>query len=197
MKRCSWVLPLLLVLACAFTLRAQQPPEKPPETPPAAQAAPATPAPPATPAATAAPAVAAPTGEKVIVYVYRSKRYAGSALEPSVYVDDKEVARMDNGRCFAVKLTPGPHSIRSNDKASGIEMPFEAGQKYFVRVDLITGFWKGHGGITLVANGQAEYEIKKTKPLGADKIHDHEMVSVEGLPPGGEEKPGTKPEAKP
>jgi Protein of unknown function (DUF2846) len=191
MKRCSWVLPLVMFLACAFTLRAQQPPEKPPEAPPTPQAAPATPTTPVT------PAVTAPTGEKVIVYVYRSKRYAGSALEPSVYVDDKEVARMDNGRCFAIKLTPGPHSIRSNDKASGVEMPFEAGQKYFVRVDLITGFWKGHGGITLVANGQAEYEIRKTKALGADKVRDHEMVSIEGLPPGGELKPGTKPEAKP
>jgi len=34
------------------------------------------------------------------VTVYRPKKFVGSALKPSVYVDGKQVARLQNGRFF-------------------------------------------------------------------------------------------------
>ena len=44
--------------------------------------------------------------QKATIYFYRIKQFAGSGLEPSVYCDDKELARMDNGRYFGVTLEP-------------------------------------------------------------------------------------------
>jgi hypothetical protein len=35
---------------------------------------------------------------KATVYVYRYKQFVGAALSPSVYCDDLQLARMDNGR---------------------------------------------------------------------------------------------------
>ena len=65
------------------------------------------PAPTPAPSPTAAEPAVASTHTKARIYFYRIKQFAGSALEPSVYCDDKELARMDNGRFFAVDLEPG------------------------------------------------------------------------------------------
>jgi hypothetical protein len=111
-----------------------------------------------------------------VVYVYRHKQYAGSALEPSVYLDESQVARMDNGRYFAIKVMPGKHTIRSNDKQSGIEADFVAGKSYYIKVEIVTGFMKGHGRLLMMQPEQATYEVKKLQPLGPDKIVNKELV---------------------
>lgn len=112
------------------------------------------------------------------VYFYRYKQYVGSALSPSVYCDDAELARMENGRFFVAKLTPGKHVFRSNDKQAGIEAELKGGQDYYVRVELVTGMLKGHGRLVLMQPEQGAYEIKKLKPLDADKVKDNEHVGA-------------------
>src|SRR6266704_601271 len=105
-------------------------------------------------------AATAPAPEFAHLRVYRQRRYAGSALAPSVFVDEKQVARVGNGRRFGLKLTPGTHTIKSDDKASAISLEAKAGQEYFIRVDETTGFWKGHGKLTMLMpeQGSAEYK---------------------------------------
>lgn len=116
--------------------------------------------------------------DKATVYVYRYKKYVGSALEPSVYCDEVQLARMDNGRFFVMHLSPGKHTFRSTDRQTGIEINVEAGREYYIRVDISPGFFKGQGALTLMQNEQGAYEIKKLKPLAASKIKDRTMVVV-------------------
>src|SRR5215470_3624668 len=115
---------------------------------------------------------------KATVYVYRYKQFVGSALEPSVYCDDVQLARMTNGRYFTVKVDPGTHTFHSNDKQSGIELDAKAGQEYFIRLEIATGFMKGHGRLILMAAEQAGYELKsdKLKPIDANKVVSAAMV---------------------
>jgi hypothetical protein len=110
------------------------------------------------------------------VYVYRYKQFVGSALAPSVYCDETELARMENGRFFVAKLSPGKHVFRSNDKQAGIDVELKGAQDYYIRVELATGFMKGHGRLISVAPEQGSYEIKKLKPLEADKVKDAQRV---------------------
>jgi hypothetical protein len=110
------------------------------------------------------------------VYVYRYKQFVGSALAPSVYCDETELARMENGRFFVAKLSPGKHVFRSNDKQAGIDVDLKGAQDYYIRVELATGFMKGHGRLISVAPEQGSYEIKKLKPLEADKVKDAQRV---------------------
>jgi hypothetical protein len=117
------------------------------------------------------------SASKAIIYFYRIKQFAGSALEPSVYCDDKELARMDNGRYFGVTLEPGAHTCRMGDKQTGFEIDMKAGQSYYAKVSIEMGFWKGHGRLTLLMPEQGAFEMKKTKPLGADKIKDRSLVT--------------------
>jgi len=110
------------------------------------------------------------------VYVYRYKQFVGSALAPSVYCDETELARMENGRFFVAKLSPGKHVFRSNDKQAGIEVDLKSAQDYYIRVELATGFMKGHGRLVSVAPEQGTYEIKNLKPLGPEKVKDTQRV---------------------
>lgn len=84
-------------------------------------------------------------------------------LKPPVYVDDVEVAHLHNGDAVQVTLSPGAHKVYSNDKSTGIELDAKAGLTYFVRVDIKTGAWKGHGQITLIDPQEGKFEFSKQK----------------------------------
>jgi hypothetical protein len=122
----------------------------------------------------AAPAV--PSGEKVTVYIFRQKKLVGAALEPSVFCDGVELARMDNGRYLVLKLAPGKHIIHLTNDKKGYEIDMGAGQTYYFRVGIEAGMWKGNGKIILESNEKGAEEIKKIKPIGADKVKDKTMV---------------------
>ncbi|HZR55504.1 MAG TPA: DUF2846 domain-containing protein [Terriglobales bacterium] len=117
---------------------------------------------------------------KATVYVYRYKQFVGSALAPSVWCDETELAHMENGRYFTVKLDPGKHNFRSNDKQSGMELDIKPGEQYFVRLEIATGFMKGHGRLILVTPEQGTYELNssKLKPLDSNKVINATLVSV-------------------
>jgi hypothetical protein len=104
------------------------------------------------------------------VYIYRPGKMAGGALEPSVFVDDTELARMDNGRYFAMRLKPGKHIVRMTDDKKGYAIDMGPGQTYYFRIGIEMGMWKGHGKITLDDADRATKEIKKIKFIGQDKI---------------------------
>jgi hypothetical protein len=113
-----------------------------------------------------------------VVYFYRIKQFAGSALEPSVYCDDRELARMDNGRYFGVALAPGRHTCRMGDKQTGFEIDLKPGQSLYAKITIDVGFWKGRGRLTLIRPEQGAFELKKVKPLGADKVKDRALVTL-------------------
>src|SRR5260370_13431145 len=108
---------------------------------------------------------------KATVYVYCYKQSVGGALSPFVYCDETELARMENGRYFTVKLDPGKHNFRSNDKQSGTELDAKAGQEYFLRVEIATGFMNGHVRLILTSQEQGRSDLKSSnlKRLDSNK----------------------------
>ena len=110
------------------------------------------------------------SNEDATVYIYRPKKMVGGALEPSVFVDDIELARMDNGRYLAIKVKPGKHIIRLTDDKKGYAIDMGAGQTYYFRVGIEAGVWKGQGKLTLDEENRAIPEIKKLKFIGQDKV---------------------------
>ncbi len=61
-----------------------------------------------------------PTESPTPIYFYRIKQFAGGGLEPSVYCDDKELARMDNGRYFGVTLETRQTHLQDGRQADRI-----------------------------------------------------------------------------
>lgn len=115
-------------------------------------------------------------GEPATVYIYRPSKMFGKALEPSVFCDGVELARMDNGRYLTLKLKPGRHTIHMTDEKKGFDIDVRSGEEYYFRVGIESGFWKGKGKITLQEKEKGVAEVKKLKPLGSDKIKDTTMV---------------------
>jgi hypothetical protein len=166
---------IFTISAASLTLAQTATPQPTPS--PEASPKPETPTTDATPTA-GGEQVAPAQDAKATIYFYRTKQFAGSALEPSIFCDDKELARMDNGRYFGVKLDPGKHTCRMGDKQTGFELDMKAGQEYYARVTIETGFWKGHGRLTLLQAEQGAFEVKKLKLLGVDKVKNKTLVTI-------------------
>jgi hypothetical protein len=160
--RYSLIFTMLLasILVSAGVCKAQEPAASP------------TPAPAAT-----EPAPAVVSDAKPKIYFYRIKQFTGSALEPTVYCDEKELARMDNGRYFVVTLEPGKHTCRMGDKQTGFEIDMKPGEEYYAKITIEMGVFKGRGRLTLLAKEQGGFELKKVKLLGADKVKDRTLVT--------------------
>jgi len=124
------------------------------------------------PAITESPA----NDQPATVYVYRPSKMVGGALEPSVFLDDKELARMDNGRYFAMRLPPGKHIIHLTNEKKGYAIDMGPGETYYFRVGIEPGMWKGKGKLTLDESGRAIQEIRKIKFIGKDKIKAPDVV---------------------
>jgi len=122
------------------------------------------------------PSVAEVAATDVVVYIYRPGKLMGKALEPSVFVDDIELARMDNGRYFTVKLQPGKHLVHMTSEKKGYAIDMGPGQKYYFRVGIEMGMFKGRGKLTLEDAEKALPEIQKLKFLGPDKIKNPTLV---------------------
>src|SRR6185295_5032907 len=113
------------------------------------------------------------------VYVYRRKEFNTRNMQPSVYVDGREVARMDDGKFFIVTLEPGKHTVFVNKEYSGAEVDMKPGEEYYFRVSIKPGFWKGRGEVDFVQKEQGVLEIKKMNPLEEKWIKDKSRVTVE------------------
>jgi Protein of unknown function (DUF2846) len=129
----------------------------------------------ATPQADAAKP-ATPAG-KAVVFVYRPSKLVGAALEPSVFCDGVEVARMDNGRYFVLLLDPGEHRIHTAQDYKRVNLKLGAGEVAFVRVRIEMGMMKGRGNVYVADESDAAKELKKLKPLGADKVKSTALVA--------------------
>jgi Protein of unknown function (DUF2846) len=175
-----WFLAVALGMGCLLTFQnASAAPQAPPSQPAPDQAQP-----PPGQAQAPAPAVPAPAPAADIgrLRVYRARRYAGSALAPSIYVDNKQVARVGSGRRVSIRLSPGSHTIRSDDKPSNIALDVKSGQDYYVRVDEEVGFWKGHGKLTLMMPEQGGPEYKLQRPIEDDRKIAREMIEEDTEP---------------
>lgn len=134
----------------------------------------------AEPQATNAPEVAATT--KATMYVYRLRNHRGMFNKISVYIDERELARIENGRFFIVHVDPGRHVVRSVDKASAVTLEMQPGQGYFLRVAIEPTQFTFRFETILVPPEQGWSEIGQAEPNDSKEIKDNELAGVGPLP---------------
>lgn len=103
-----------------------------------------------------------------VVHIYRLKLDYGKAVRPIVSCDLFPVARLQNGRVYALKVSKGRHNFTVGESPNGINVDVEPGKEYFVRVDYPVNapFATGASPVIVPAE-QAAKEIQKLKPLDA------------------------------
>lgn len=106
------------------------------------------------------------SAEETATFVfYRPKRFYGSGLTPSVYVDGVEVARMGNGRYFVLTVKPGTIKLSSSMKHDPTPTEAKAGKTEYFEMVILTGTWKGGGRLIPTPAADAKEALKKLKPL--------------------------------
>jgi hypothetical protein len=130
-------------------------------------------------------------GTKTTIYVYRLRLTAGMFNKPPIYVDEREIARITNGRFFIVNLDPGRHVIRSEHKTAVVTLDMHPGQIYYIRVAWEPTQYTARAATTLVPPEQAWPEIGQTESSNPSDIKDHELAVVGAMPPKPAPAPAT------
>lgn len=119
---------------------------------------------------------------KAQVYVYRTSKFSGPPPNsPSVFCDEHELARMQNGRYFSIRLDAGKHSFRSTDDQAATDIEVKDGQTYYIRGEVIPVKLRPRGHLTLVPVEQGHSEARELKPLGSNMVKDGGRVILETL----------------
>ena len=113
-----------------------------------------------------------------IVFFYRLKGWPPNFFEPVLLVDGAELAHMDNGRYFAIRLEPGKHTFRTEHMKQSLSLELERGKEYYFEVRHLARR-KSNLLTPDSALGKAITETPeriRLKPLDADKIIDSSKV---------------------
>ncbi len=118
--------------------------------------------------------LAAATVGKAEVHIYRHLPDVVGG-KPKIYLDGKELARMQGDRYFDILLDPGGHIFRTSE--SEVSVDCKAGEEYYLRVERQGSlFPKAH--LFLVPNLQAEDEIYPLESSNPQDIVDHSKLAA-------------------
>lgn len=119
---------------------------------------------------------ALPQENKAIVYIYR-RSAKSSRVSPTVVLDGKKLAKLDEGRYFLVKLEPGDYSFTTESKTSKpIPLSVAAGKTYYLRLDTTRIVYTVKSHLILEAAEDAEREMESIRPINANDIIDRRRV---------------------
>jgi len=107
-----------------------------------------------------------------LIVFFRPKRFTGSGLTPSIYVDGSQIARLDNGRYFSLPVPAGKHTIESSMKHSPLELTVRPGEAVYLEMIILAGNWRGGGRLVPDPPEDAKRSMEKLKPLDAKWILD-------------------------
>src|SRR5215467_4585482 len=111
-------------------------------------------------------------GSKAVIIIGRLKDFGTRNWRPSVYVDETELARTQNGRYLVAKVDPGRRILRAEDPKYSLQMKLNAGDCYFFRVEIASGFAKAHGRIVGLTPEQGASDLKLLTPIDPSHIKD-------------------------
>jgi hypothetical protein len=117
-----------------------------------------------------------PKDVKAIVIIGRLKDFGTRNWRPSVYVDEIELARSQNGRFLVAKVDPGTRTIRAEDPKFALQMALKAGECYYFRVEIASGAFKAHGRIVGLSREEGALELKQLTPIEASYVTDSSRV---------------------
>jgi len=113
---------------------------------------------------------------KAIIIIGRLKDFATRNWRPSVYVDETELARSQNGRYLVAKVEAGKRSVRAEDPKYALQLELKGGECYFFRVEIASGFAKAHGRLVGLSREEGALELKQLAPIDPSHVKDTSQV---------------------
>src|SRR5215831_3383379 len=113
---------------------------------------------------------------KAIIIIGRLKDFGTRNWRPSVYIDETELARSQNGRYLVAKVDPGKRTVRAEDPKHSLEIELKAGGCYFFRVEIASGLAKAHGQLVGLTAEQGASDLKLLTPIDPSHVKDTSEV---------------------
>ena len=104
------------------------------------------------------------------VVIYRESNFYGSALRPTIMLNGKDFVNVGNGVVFVGAFRPGHYAFEMDDRKSGTEVDLAPGKSLFLKVAIVSGFWKGGGRLTQMAPEQGVFEARRLQLIPAREI---------------------------
>jgi hypothetical protein len=116
---------------------------------------------------------APPADDTATVYIYRGGQFMGALANYAVYVNGQKICKLSNERYIEYHAKPGTLNIMAKNggvevfkKETGLELPVEAGRKYYVRGDIKTSITRARMELSEVTENTAKRDMEK---LSVDK----------------------------
>lgn len=111
----------------------------------------------------------APTADDTAtVYIYRGGQFMGALANYAVYVNGQKICKLSNERYIEYHAKPGTLNIMAKNggvevfkKETGLELPVEAGRKYYVRGDIKTSITRARMELSEVTENTAKRDMAK------------------------------------
>jgi hypothetical protein len=114
------------------------------------------------------PAPPAPADDTATIYIYRGGQFMGAMANYAVYINGQKICKLSNERYIEYHAKPGTLSIMAKNggvevfkKETGLELPVEAGRKYYVRGDIKTSITRARMELSEVTENTAKRDMAK------------------------------------
>jgi hypothetical protein len=100
------------------------------------------------------------------IVFYREPHSLTGDFKPTVFCDNEELARIENGTSFEITVPAGVHkcTVESLQRPGAIDVNVIAGKPSYVHVNLLQG-WTAHAALVNTTESEYAKEQKRLKPL--------------------------------
>jgi hypothetical protein len=124
----------------------------------------------------------APAESSGVVYLFRVEEADKfNSGKPKVWIDDRLTLMMPESEFIGIRLPPGRHVFKMQNKSTVTPLTIEAGRVYFIRVSEVPA----HGylrNLFIVSAEQAAEQMRDLKPLQPKNVKDQSLKVVTEKP---------------
>jgi exosome complex RNA-binding protein Rrp4 len=116
--------------------------------------------------------------DSAFIYIYRAGQFSGSLSNWAIFVDDKKICKLSNGKFIKVYVTPGKHKVSAKiggvdlfKKETDVEIEVEAGGTYYVACNIKQSITRARLEMIEVAKSTGQKQMEK---MTVDKCQEAE-----------------------
>lgn len=102
------------------------------------------------------------------IYIYRGGQFGGALTNFSIWVDDKKLCKISNGKYFRVAVAPGTHKIEAKiggvgvmKKETSVEVDVVAGKSNYISCNMKQSITRARLEMTEVVEKTGKKDIEK------------------------------------
>ena len=119
-----------------------------------------------------------PVEDSAFIYIYRAGQFSGSLSNWAMFVDDKRICKLSNGKFIKVYVTPGKHKVSAKiggvdlfKKETEVEIEVEAGGTYYVACNIKQSITRARLEMIEVTKSTGQKQMEK---MTVDKCQEAE-----------------------